>query len=297
MNKSTKVVILAAGKGARIGSALPKVLLPVGKVPMVLRLLDSVRNSEVDTKPIMVIGHGCEAVRDMVGSDAIFVLQEKQLGTGHALSTAREAVSGASNIVVLYGDHPFVSSNAISDVVSLREQTGAPIAMMTTIVPDWNDWRFVFRCWGRILRDQNNKIADIREWKDANDKEKEIKELNPGLYCFESGWLWKNIDGLECNNAQNEYYITDLVSMAVGQGSRECCVPHDRPQRPAHLRRRVRCPFPGPKAHAPRGGIEAVTGHHPEVACLFPVESRSAAPANCRSLFRAPDIADGRPQA
>ena len=166
----------------------------------------------------MVIGHGCEAVRDMVGSDAIFVLQEKQLGTGHALSTAREAVSGASNIVVLYGDHPFVSSNAISDVVSLREQTGAPIAMMTTIVPDWHDWRFVFRCWGRILRDQNNKIVGIREWKDANDKEKEIKELNPGLYCFESGWLWKNIDGLECNNAQNEYYITDLVSMAVGQG-------------------------------------------------------------------------------
>lgn len=217
MNEQTRIVILAAGKGKRMGADVPKVLLSVGGVPMILRLVGSVERAGFG-KPIIVIGHGCEAVRSTVGERAIFVLQKEQRGTGHAVSVVQSAVGGAKNIVVLYGDHPFISAESICRVIKLRRPS--PVALMTTTVSDFHDWRRVFEHWGRILKDARGEIVGIKEWKDATDEERRITEVNPGLYCFDSDWLWQHIGELQDTNAQQEFYLTDLVHIAVGQGHR-----------------------------------------------------------------------------
>lgn len=221
----TKVIILAAGIGKRMGSDFPKVVLPVAGVPMITRLLRAVEKSGVMGKPIVVIGHGIEQVCEAVGDAATCVMQHEQLGTGHAVKVTMGVAVDADQVVVLYGDHPFISAKVIQDVVALREHTNATIAMMTTTVPHFDDWYRMFEHWGRIIRNKDQKIDGIHEYKDATKEERAIKELNPGFYCFESKWLWEHIDQLKNKNAQGEFYITDLVHIAVRDGQEIATLP------------------------------------------------------------------------
>ena len=119
---------------------------------------------------------------------------------------------------MLYGDTPLISPKTINNLFNIHVEAGAALTMMTTEVDNFNDWRQGFFGFGRILRNGNNSIAAIRELKDCLEHEKKIMELNSGYYCFNSDWLWRNIELISNNNSQQEYYLTDLVEMAVWQG-------------------------------------------------------------------------------
>ncbi|MEK7511456.1 MAG: NTP transferase domain-containing protein [Patescibacteria group bacterium] len=217
---SRQIIILAAGKGTRMNCDGPKVLQEVLGRPMIDYVLDSVEKTGLAVKPVVIIGFQGNKVRDQVGERAELVWQQNQFGTGHAVSCASEILRERNgDVLVLYGDTPLISPKTINNLFDIHGAEGSMITMMTTEVENFNDWRQGFYGFGRILRNGNNSISAIRELKDCSDEEKNIIELNPGYYCFNSEWLWKNIDLISNNNnQQQEYYLTDLVEMAVQQG-------------------------------------------------------------------------------
>ena len=220
MEEKTQIIILAAGQGKRMGNAtLPKVLTPFKGKPFINHLLESIKDSGVCNKPAIVIGQRAEQIKEVLGSDYIYIFQKEQLGTGHAVMVTKDKLEGqAENIMVLYGDHPLVSADTIKNVAEAHAESGTVMTMATTIVSDFEGWRQSFIGFGRIVRGQDNKLEKIVEKKDATPEELEIKEVNPSYFCFKTNWLWENLDKLKNNNAQEEYYLTDLVGLAVEQG-------------------------------------------------------------------------------
>lgn len=214
----TKIIILAAGKGTRMGSELPKVLVPLKGREMIKYLMDSVVASGVDPSPIVVVSPDnhkiiSESLKDY---QLKYVIQDKQLGTGHAVSCALGEIDNeVEKIIVLYGDHPFLSAKSIKNFSILEPKA---LTIMPAILPDFFNWHQNFYHWGRIVRNEKNEVLKIVEFKDASEKEKEIKELNPGFMCFNSSWLKENINLLRDNNNQKEYYLTDLVNIAFSGG-------------------------------------------------------------------------------
>lgn len=212
-----KVVILAAGKGTRMKHELPKLLVPVKDKPIIEHLVKAIVSSGVDDSPIVVVSPDnkdatCQALANY---NCQYAIQNEQLGTGHALACALlEIKEGVDYVISFYGDHPLVRPETIKNLATRKNGV---LTMVTTIVPDFNDWRENFYHWGRIVR-YNGRVEAIVEFKDATEEVRAIKEVNPGFYCFEYGWLQKNIGQLKNKNVQQEYYITDLVQIAFSQG-------------------------------------------------------------------------------
>ncbi len=215
-----KFVILAAGKGKRMNSDVPKALTPVAGKPILQYLYESVVASGVDGDPIVVIGPERRRLCEAFNGRCQYVVQEQQLGTGHAVMMTKEAVGEADAIVVLYGDHPFITSSSIQALAHKHEQRGNVITMMTTQLSDFENWHKAFQHWSRIIRGENGHILRDVQFKDATEEEKQITEVNPCLYCFDTNWLWNNISALKNENAQQEYYLTDLIGIAVSQGQK-----------------------------------------------------------------------------
>ncbi|MDD3711604.1 MAG: NTP transferase domain-containing protein [Patescibacteria group bacterium] len=212
----TKIIILAAGKGVRMNSDLPKVLFPINGKAMIEYLIESIFKTKIDICPIVVVSPDNQSIikESLSNYNLNFVVQEEQLGTGHAVSSAKNLISkDVKNIIVLYGDHPFITSDSIE---KLLESHKNEVSMMTVKVEDFSDWRKNFYHWGRIVR-KNDKIEKIIEFRDASNEIKEIKEVNPALFCFNSFWLWNNIEKLKSDNNQKEYYLTDLIKIAFEQ--------------------------------------------------------------------------------
>ena len=208
-----KVIILAAGKGTRMNGEIAKVLANVNGQPMIEYALIAVKNI---CKPIVVVGFQGAEIEKQINDRAEFVWQVEQLGTGHAVACAKDLLQSFDGaILVLYGDHPLITEQTIEKLFDLHEEKEATISLMTTVVPNFDDWREGFNGFGRILRDKNGEILGIRELKDCTDAEKEIREVNPGYYCFDSRWLWQNINKIQNKNNQKEYYLTDLIEIAV----------------------------------------------------------------------------------
>lgn len=213
----TKIIILAAGKGTRMNSDLPKVLVSLKGRPMIEYLMDSVVASDIDPQPIVVVSpDNKEIISQALANYRVeYIIQDKQLGTGHAVACARASFSEeANNVIVLYGDHPFLKSESIRKFASLEQLA---LTIMPTILPDFSDWRHNFLHWGRIIRGADGKIEKIVEFKDASEEEKLITEVNPGFMCFNKEWLLQNLDNLRADNNQAEYYLTDLVKIAVAE--------------------------------------------------------------------------------
>ncbi|MEI7620488.1 MAG: NTP transferase domain-containing protein [Candidatus Falkowbacteria bacterium] len=212
-----KVIILAAGKGTRMESELPKVLVPLQGRPMIEYLIESVLKSQISAKPILVVSPSNQEIikESLQKYDLDYIVQEEQLGTGHAISCAKELLldSGIKNLVVFYGDHPFIQSETMEKLIVSHYD---PITMMTTQVNNFEGWHKNFIRWGRIVRN-NGEIKEIVEFKDASPKQQEIKEVNPALFCFDNNWLWQNIEQLKNENNQKEYYLTDLIKIATSQ--------------------------------------------------------------------------------
>ena len=217
----TTVIILAAGQGKRLGTPMPKVLALVGGRPMVAWVVDAVLKSGVTDRPVVVVGIGADTVRAALGDGCDYVIQEQQLGTGHAVACARAAVEHrADTVLVLYGDMPLVTASTIQRLVSVHAANTAVLTMATVTVPDFADWRQSFASFGRIVRDAAGNLQRIVEVRDATPRELTIREVNPSLFCFRAAWLWPALRQLTNRNAQGEYYLTGLLALAMSQGQR-----------------------------------------------------------------------------
>ncbi len=202
------VVILAAGKGTRMKSSMPKVLHPLAHKPLVQHVIDTARSLD-PSQIVVVYGHGGDQVREVVtDADLSWAEQAEQLGTGHAVQQAMPHIKEADRVLVLYGDVPLTSAETLRE---LLEQAGDGMGLLTINLDDPSGY-------GRIVRDDKGAVERIVEQKDANADELAIQEVNTGIMVFPgeklSGWL----NGLSNNNAQGEYYLTDLLAMAVNDG-------------------------------------------------------------------------------
>lgn len=202
------VVILAAGKGTRMKSALPKVLHPIAGRPMVQHVLDAAE-ALTPNKTVIVYGHGGERVREAVSSERLqWVEQAEQLGTGHAVAQALPCLS-EDVVLVLYGDVPLIQPRTLRDFVARANERC--LALMTLELDDPSGY-------GRIVRDPSGAVARIVEQKDASDEEKRIGEINTGILACSRRFLADSLPKLSNRNAQGEYYLTDLIAMAVDAG-------------------------------------------------------------------------------
>jgi bifunctional UDP-N-acetylglucosamine pyrophosphorylase / glucosamine-1-phosphate N-acetyltransferase len=210
-----RIIILAGGKGSRMNISIPKVLCPLEGKPILAHLLDNLEETNIPI--ILVVGFQGEKVQQFFGDKYDYVWQKKQLGTGHAIYCAKDKLKDFDgSILTLYGDHPLLKGQTINNIFDFHNQSKAKLTLATTKVSDFNDWRMAFFQFGRIIR-KNKKIIAIRELVDCNEKEKLITEVNPSCFCFDSQWLWENIEKLDNKNNQNEYYLTDLIALAFDQ--------------------------------------------------------------------------------
>jgi bifunctional UDP-N-acetylglucosamine pyrophosphorylase/glucosamine-1-phosphate N-acetyltransferase len=214
----TRVLVLAAGKSKRMKSEIPKVLIPFKGKPLVQHLLDAIVESGVDLQPAIVVGQTGELIKNTLGNTYQYIFQKEQLGTGHAVQSAEPFLEDAEKLIVLYGDHPFLTPHTIQSLDRLHSQNSEPLAMMTTTLENFEDWRYLFRDFGRVKRNAGQEIEAIIETKDATPEEQEIHEVSPSFFSFRTAWLWEHLKKLENNNAQKEYYLTDLVKMAIREG-------------------------------------------------------------------------------
>lgn len=212
-------VILAAGKGTRMGNGrTPKVLTMLNNKPLILYLLDEIEKVGQLAKPVIVVGYMHKKVEGVLGSHYLYALQKEQLGTAHALLASRPKVR-AENIVVLYGDHPFIKADSIKSLISMHFKTGAHLSMLTAQVENFRGENKPFENFARIIREPlEHRVVRIVENKDASPVQKKIKEINPGVYMFNTKWLWPNLEKIHNRNAQREYYLTDIVGLAIEQG-------------------------------------------------------------------------------
>jgi len=214
----TQIVILAAGKGTRMGQDIPKVLVPLNGQPMIQYLMEQVKEAAVDSQPIVIVSPDNQEIIKQALSDyqVEYAIQDQQLGTGHAVSCAREKIKSATNkIIVLYGDHPFLTASSIKKFAALEPEA---VTVMPTVLPDFSGWHHNFYGWGRFVRNEEGEIKAIVEAKDASEEQKQITEVNPGFMCFNKEWLFANIDKLKNNNNAKEFYLTDMVGIAFKEG-------------------------------------------------------------------------------
>jgi bifunctional UDP-N-acetylglucosamine pyrophosphorylase/glucosamine-1-phosphate N-acetyltransferase len=205
---SLEIVILAAGQGTRMRSALPKVLHPIAGNSMLGHVIHSAR--QLDPQRIhVVIGHGADAVRERLAADDLnFVLQDKQLGTGHAVAQAVPFIQ-SDTVLVLYGDVPLIE---VETLQRLLKQVGPEqLGLLTVELDDPTGY-------GRIVRDGAGKVAAIVEQKDADEAQRQITEGNTGILALPFARLGDWMSRLSNNNAQGEYYLTDIIAMAVSDG-------------------------------------------------------------------------------
>lgn len=213
-------VILAAGKGTRMKSALPKVLHKAAGKPMVQHVLDAAKEAG-SVRNIIVVGFGGERVKEAVAGQAEIVLQAEQLGTGHAVLQAREALEGVhGTVMVLCGDTPLLTGALLKKLCAEHEAAGAKATVLTAIMPDATGY-------GRIIRNEAGAVAKIVEHKDATEEERQVKEVNSGIYCFDKDALFAALDQVGCDNAQGEYYLPDVLEILSRQGEKIWAVAAD----------------------------------------------------------------------
>ncbi len=206
-------VILAAGKGTRMKSALPKVLHRVGGRPMLAHVLAAAKEAGAG-RSIAVIGFGAESVEAEIGPAAEFAVQAEQLGTGHAVLQAKAALIGyRGTVMVLCGDTPLLTAAMLRSLYEGHRRSGAVATVLTARMPDPAGY-------GRVIRDGDGRVLRIVEQKDASAAELAVNEINTGIYCFECEQLFAVLAGVTCDNRQGEYYLTDVIGLLAGQGAK-----------------------------------------------------------------------------
>lgn len=197
-------VVLAAGKGTRMKSKLYKVLHTVAGEAMVQHVIDSVKNAGVD-KVVTVVGHGAEKVKETIGHASQFVHQEEQLGTAHAVKTAKDILgTEKGTTIVVCGDTPLISDETIKNLLNFHESESAVATVLSAKV----DNPFGY---GRIIRDENGLVSGIVEQKDASSAEAEVNEISSGIFAFDNEKLFETLEKVNNDNAQGECYLPDVI--------------------------------------------------------------------------------------
>ena len=216
MNDNLEVIILAAGLGTRMKSGTIKILHRAAGRPIIDYVLDLAAGL-CPHPPVMVVGHQREAVQEAVGSRARFAVQEQQHGTGHAVLQAASVLEPAGvkqkRVLILSGDVPLTRRETLQQLLDEHERSGNALTLLTMKLGDP-------AMYGRIVRDADGAVMRIVEAKDASDEEKRIDEVNAGIYVFEGEHLFDNLRGLSPDNAQKEYYLTDLLQVLRNAGHR-----------------------------------------------------------------------------
>ena len=221
-------IVLAAGKGTRMRSTLPKVLHQVAGLPLLAHVLNAIESipstaafaplnsTTTSHRPIVVLGYEAKQVEEQFGTRSFYALQEEQLGTAHAVLAAENTVHELSHtpqtILVCYGDTPLISGQILARVLFEHITNHATLTFLTAISEQPSDF-------GRVVRDTNGGVCEIVEMKRATEEQKRINEINSGVYCFDQSWLWPALHALP-RNESGEYYLTDLVAVASSQGCR-----------------------------------------------------------------------------
>ncbi len=204
-------ILLAAGQGTRMKSDLTKVLHPIAGKPMIWHALEAVKHFTTE-KPVVVVGHGAEIVTKYLGDSAQTVLQEPQLGTGHALLQAEALLKGKTDLVVVcYADMPLLRGETLQKLVETQKDNKGPLSILTVISD-------APRGFGRIIRKTDGTVQAVVEEYVATPQQLQVRELNVGGYCFKSTWLWDALQRIPKNPKKGEYYLTDTVELASKEG-------------------------------------------------------------------------------
>jgi len=207
-------IILAAGKGTRMESDLPKVLHPVCGRPMLAYVLDTARQAGSD-RLLVVVGHRAELVQQAFADDAqdvSWIVQSPQLGTGHAVMVCKEQLESLEGpVLVLAGDGPLIRPETLRELIDTHQSAGADCTLATCILDEPGGY-------GRVLRDSAGHLVGIVEALDATDAQKAIKEVNVSIYCFDAAALRDVSARLTNDNAKGEYYLTDAVGLLAADG-------------------------------------------------------------------------------
>jgi len=203
-------LLLAAGQGTRMKSDLPKVLHPICGVPMIAHSLIAVKAASSEI-PVVIIGHAAEAVREFLGQKARCVVQNPQLGTGHAVQQAESLLRGKTDLVlVAYADMPLLRPETLKRLVETQKANKGPLTLLS--INSANP-----RGFGRVVRDSDGSVQAIIEEAAATEQQLSIHELNVGAYCFSANWLWGALHKIKVSQ-KGEYYLTDTVALAVQAG-------------------------------------------------------------------------------
>ena len=208
------VIILAAGKGTRMQSPLPKVLIPIFGKPILEYVLD-IAEKLSPARTLLVLGFQADRIRKKISKRELeFVLQEEQLGTGHAAyQTEKVLINFEGNVLVLCGDMPLIKAETLARLLHHHKKIAAKCTVLTLKTRVNNDF-------GRIIRDDKGLISKIVEFRDASEKEKNVDEFNSGVYCFDKNLFFKALSSVGDNNLQKEYYLTDTIEYSVKSGYR-----------------------------------------------------------------------------
>lgn len=204
-------IVLAAGQGTRMKSKLYKVLHPVCGKSMVEHVIQHIETLDVE-RIVTVVGHGAEKVQQQLGTKSEYVLQEEQLGTAHAVLQAAPLLSELDGItLVVCGDTPLIRPETMQALVEFHQEQNAKATILTAIAEDPTGY-------GRIIRNEGGKVAQIVEQKDATVEQQRVKEINTGTYCFDNQQLFEALKLVNNNNAQGEYYLPDVIEILQKQG-------------------------------------------------------------------------------
>lgn len=214
MAESISCVVLAAGKGTRMKSTRAKVLHEVFFAPMIHHVLEAVNSLRLD-HIIVVVGYQQDRVEEALESYPVsFVVQEEQLGTGHAVLCARDQLAAVGGtVLILCGDTPLIRAETLACMLAEHRAKGAPLTVMTTRLAEPTNY-------GRIVRDEQGAVLKIVEEKDATPQQRQIDEINAGIYCAETGFLFEALQQVGSDNSQGEVYLTDIVELANRAGHR-----------------------------------------------------------------------------
>ncbi|MDH5432803.1 MAG: bifunctional UDP-N-acetylglucosamine diphosphorylase/glucosamine-1-phosphate N-acetyltransferase GlmU [Gammaproteobacteria bacterium] len=208
-----EVIILAAGKGSRMKSDLPKVLHELSGKSLAQHVVDTCQTLGAKNSHI-IVGHGAEQVKQTLTSNKMnlnFIHQKEQLGTGHAVKMANDDLADDCTTLILYGDVPLIHHDTLSQLVEFQQENRNGITMISCLLENPTGY-------GRIIRNKNNEVIGIVEQKDATEEQLKINEINTGILCCNSTNLKKWVNQLNNNNAQGEYYLTDIIAMAKSEG-------------------------------------------------------------------------------
>ncbi|BCS81859.1 bifunctional UDP-N-acetylglucosamine diphosphorylase/glucosamine-1-phosphate N-acetyltransferase GlmU [Anaerocellum diazotrophicum] len=213
--KRQTFIVLAAGEGKRMKSKYSKVVQKIMGKPMILYLIDEIEKNFENSEIVVVVGNKKEDVcKVLEGRNVKFAYQEKQLGTAHAVMCAMDMVSKqAEDVFVLYADAPFIKADTLKRISEKRKKENASLCLLTAIFE--NPYGY-----GRIISDENGNVLKIVEEKDATDEQKQIKEINPGFYCFARDALEDVLAKIDNNNSQHEYYLTDSIEILNKEGKK-----------------------------------------------------------------------------